>query len=234
MRSLFLAAAAVAALSAPALSTPALAAPAAAHPDLTGVWRITGYSQALKSEDGKPAPLTPAAQAIYDQHKAALAKGDHEFDPAAACIPEGLPRMMLVDKPFEILQRDKAVYFVAQNRLPRRVYFDEPLPTDPELLYLGYSIAHWDGSTLVIDSSGFRDVTLLDDAGMPHSDQLKLTERYSLSKDGKGLDLKITLDDPKVFTRPWTAVAHYQKKPGYQIPEEVCAEGIATTAPKGR
>jgi hypothetical protein len=221
-----------AAAAAVALASPALAAPTA-HPDMTGVWQITGYSPTLKSADGQPPPLTPAAKAVYDKNKAALAKGDHSWDPAKACIPEGLPRLMTVNKPFEILQRDKAVFFVAQNRLPRRAYIGEQLPTDPELLYLGYSVGRWDGDSFVVDSSGFRDVTFLDDSGMPHSDQLKLTERYTPSKDGKGLDLKLTITDPKTFTKPWTsATIHYQKKPGYQIPEEVCAESLKTTAPR--
>jgi hypothetical protein len=226
MRPMLFVAAAVAVLASPVMAAPA------AHPDFTGAWSVAGYSPTLKTEDGKAPPLTPAAQAVYDKNRAMAAKRDRSFDPAARCIPEGMPRLMLINKPFEILQRDKAVYFVHQNRLPHRAYFGEALPTEPEPLYLGYSTARWEGDTLVIETSGFRDVTFLDDSGLPHSDALKLTERYSLGKDGRTFSLRMTIDDPKTFTQSWTAAARFQKRPGFQLPEEVCAEGLETTAPR--
>jgi len=201
----------------------------AAKPDLTGVWSITSDDSTLKTVDGKTPPLTPAADAIYKKHLAEASKGDRSFDGVTTCLPPGLPRLMLEKEPFEIMQRDKAVYFVSQvNRLPRRAYFNEKLPTDVDPEYLGFSVAKWDGDTLVIDSSGFRDITLLDDSGLPHSEDMHLTERYTLSKDGKELHARFTIDDPKTFTRPWEARAEYKKLPGYEIPEEVCADQLAS------
>jgi hypothetical protein len=201
----------------------------AAKPDLTGVWSITSNDSTLKTVDGKTPPLTPAADAIYKKHLAEAAKGDLSFDGMTTCLPPGLPRLMLEKEPFEIMQRDKAVYFVSQvNRLPRRAYFNEKLPTDADPEYLGFSVAKWDGETLEIDSAGFRDITLLDDSGLPHSEDLHLTERYTLSKDGKELHARFTIDDPKTFTRPWEARAEYKKLPGYEIPEEVCADQLAS------
>jgi len=202
---------------------------AANAPDLSGVWSITSNDSTLKTIDGKTPPLTPAADALYRQHLASAAKGDRSFDSMTTCLPPGLPRLMLVKEPFEILQREKAVYFVHQlNRLPRRAYFIEKLPTDVDPEYLGFSVARWDGDTLVIDSSGFRDVTLLDDSGLPHSEDLHLTERYTLSKDGKTLQARFTIEDPKTFTRPWEARAEYKKLSGFEIPEEVCADQLAS------
>jgi hypothetical protein len=207
----------------------------AAEPDLTGVWHIMGERPALKTVDGELPPLTPAAKAIYEKHLAAAARGDRSFDETTYCLPPGLPRLMLVNKPFEILQRDKVVYFVHQdNRMPRRAYLGERLLTDQDPLYLGYSVAKWDGDTLVVESSGFREGTLLDDAGLPHSEALHLTERYRLSKDGKRIDVQFTIADPQTFTRPWNAKAEYVKQPGYEIPEEVCAEKMESTHPKHR
>ena len=203
----------------------------ASKPDLTGVWSITSNDGTLKTLDGKTPPLTPAADAIYKKHLAQAAKGDRSFDGMTECLPPGLPRLMLEREPFEILQRDKAVYFVSQvNRLPRRAYFNEklPSPADVDPVYLGFSVAKWDGDTLQIDSSGFRDVTLLDDSGLPHSEDLHLTERYTLSKDGQKLSARFTIEDPKTFTRPWEARAEYKKLPGYEIPEEVCADQLAS------
>jgi hypothetical protein len=205
----------------------------AAVPDLSGVWVISHHVGALKTVDGKAPPLTAAAQAVYDAHQASMAKGDFSFDGLTHCLPPGLPRLMLMHEPFEILQRPMALYFVHQlNRLPRRVYLDEALPTDVDPHYLGYSVGKWDGDALVVDSNGFEDGTLLDNAGLPHSDALHLTERYELSKDGKHLHLRMTIDDPKTFTMDWSAEADYTKRPGYEIPEDVCAATPAAKRPR--
>ena len=217
-----------------ALGSPAVAL--AAQPDLTGVWSITSHASVLKTVDGKLPPLTPEAKVVYDKHLASAAKGDRSFDETRECLPPGLPRLMLVNEPFEILQKDKAIYFVHQlNRMPRRAYIGEKLPTDVDPLYLGYSVAHWDGDTLVIESNGFREGTLLDDSGLPHSEDMKLVERYTPGKDGKTLHARFTIDDPKTYTHAWDAQADYKRRPGYEIPEEVCADKLVSKSPiKGK
>lgn len=206
-------------------------------PDLTGVWSIVGHSSALHTADGKTPPLKPDANVVYQQHLASAAKGDRAFDGTSSCLPPGLPRLLLAQEPFEIMQRDKAVYFVSQvNRLPRRAYFGEQLPNpqDVDPLYLGFSVARWEGDTLVIDSASFRDGTLLDDSGLPHSEDMRLTERYRLGKDGKTLHARFTIEDPKTFTQAWEARAEYKKLPGYEIPEEVCADKLVSKSPPQR
>jgi hypothetical protein len=211
------------------LVAPALAR--AAEPDLTGVWLIVKPPTTLKTVEGARPPLNPSGTALYEQHLAAAAHGDRTFDGTGKCLPPGLPRLMLVNEPFEIMQRDKVVYFLHElNRLPRRAYFGEALPADADPMYLGYSVARWDGATLVIESSGFREGTLLDDSGLPHSESLHLTERYQLDKDGRTLHARFTIDDPKMFTRPWEAKADYLRRLKYEIPEQVCAD----THPPGR
>ena len=212
---------------------PALAHAQAGHPDFTGVWSVAPYTGALKPADGQPIPFKPAAKAAYEKNLAAAKSGDKSWDPASQCLPEGLPRIMTINEPFEIMQRDKAVYFVSQNRVPWKAFFGEQLPTDVDPFYMGYSVAKWDGTTLVTDSSGFRDVTLLDDKGIPHTEQLRLTSRFRLGPDGKTMTVAYTIDDPGVFTHPWTATATFAKKPAsFQVPEEVCAEKLVSTAPK--
>lgn len=226
-------AAAAALLAAAPVLAPGLAY-AQPHPDFTGVWSIAAYSPALKAADGKPIPLKPDAKAEYDKHLAAAAKGDRSWDETTLCLPHGLPRLMLQTKPFQIMQRPKAVFFLHQeNRLPHKAYFNEPLPTDSDGFYLGSSVARWEGSTLVVESNGFREGTVLDDKGLPHSDALRLTERYRLGEGGRTMTVSFTIDDPKDYTRTWTAKASYVKKPAsFEIPEEVCADKLASTAPK--
>jgi hypothetical protein len=205
---------------------------AADPPDLSGVWSVVKPLHALKTIDGATPPLTPAARAVYDQHIKAAAQGDRSFDGTTRCLPPGLPRLMYRKEPFEILQKPKVIYFIFQlNRLPRRLYIGEPLPTDPDPHWLGYSVARWDGAALVVESAGFNDLTVLDDAGMPHSEDLHLTERYELSADGKHLHARFTIDDPKTFTHPWIAGAEYVKRPGYEIPEEVCMDKFSRPHP---
>ena len=205
----------------------------AKHPDFSGVWIVSPYSASLKPTDGKPAPLKPEAKKVYDEHLAAAAKGDRQWDETSICLPEGLPRIMTIKEPFEITQKDRAMYFVAQNRLPWRAYFNEKLPDDADPLYLGYHVAKWAGSKLVIDSAGFRDSTVLDDKGIPHSEKLRLTETFALGKDGKTMTVTYRIEDPDTFTRPWTAKASFKRMPSsFQFPEEVCAAKLQSTAPK--
>ena len=215
---------------APALVLALIGIPAcalAAPPDLGGAWSIIGHRSTLKTAEGSDPPLTAAARTIYDKHRSDAARGDRSFDETTLCLPPGLPRLMLMDGPFEILQRDKAVYFIYQlNRLPRRAYFGENLPEGVDPMYLGFSVARWEGDALVIESSGFRDGTLLDDSGLPHSESLKLTERYELGKDGKTLRVKFTIDDPQMYTRAWSTEARYRSLPGYELREEVCADKL--------
>lgn len=213
------------------------ALPAFAHaadpPDFTGAWTVKPYTGALKPVDGQPIPFKPEARAEYDKRLAASAKGDTSWDGAARCLPEGLPRIMIIHEPFEILQKPNAMYFVAQSRVPWRAYFGEALPADPDPLYMGYSIARWDGPTLVVESSGFRDVSAaLDDKGLPHSEHLHLTQRFHMGAGAKTMTVEYTIDDPADYQHPWTARAAFARMPAsFQFPEEVCAAKLATTAP---
>src|SRR5689334_5164805 len=88
----------------------------AAPPDLTGVWSIVSAPTTLKTVDGATPPLTEMGKKLYAEHQQALAKGDRaSFDETTICLPPGLPRLMLVNKPFELIQRKNAVYFVHQD-----------------------------------------------------------------------------------------------------------------------
>lgn len=203
-------------------------------PDVTGVWHRVGYAAAVKPDKG-PLPLNAEAGKVYAAHRAAVAKGDRSHDLTTVCLPEGLPRLMLKAQPFEILQRPGFVAFNYQiNRLVRVAYFDvKPSAENPEY-YLGESIASWDGKELVIETTGFNDQTLLDDSGVPHGLELKLTERLSLIDGGKRLRNRMTVEDPETFTAPWTVTATYERMKGYQIPEDVCAERIGSSRPRSR
>lgn len=206
-----------------------------APPDLTGIWQRVGYTAATTAERGQAPPLLPEAAKTYAAHKAAAARGDKSHDLSTVCLPEGIPRLMLKAEPFEILQRPTLVAFVYQvNRLPRVVYLNEQPTSDDSGYYLGVSVGKWQDDELVIETTDFNDLTLLDDAGLPHSDQLRVLERLSVIDGGKRLRNRITIEDPGTFRTPWTTTVTYQRLPGYKMPEDVCAERIGGSAPKPR
>ena len=204
-------------------------------PDFTGNWHRVGYTPAVKPDKG-PLPLTAEAAKVYAAHKAAAARGDRSHDDTSICLPEGMPRLALKAEPFEILQRPTLVAFNYQlNRLVRVAYFGATPPAENPEYYLGESIAKWDGKELVVETQGFNDQTLIDDSGVPHGTELKVTERLSLENGGKRIRNRITVEDPETFTAPWTVTVHYERMPaGFQMPEDVCAERIGNTAPRSR
>ena len=104
-------------------------------------------------------------------------------------------------------------------------------PKVPDLFYMGTASGRIDGDTLVVETLGLIDTSLLDASGMPHSDQLRLTERYRLTDGGNTLTDEMMLEDPKTFSRPWKARVTYARMPhGTEIQEDVCRERV----PKGR
>jgi hypothetical protein len=142
-----------------------------------------------------------------------------KFDDKARsyCLPDGVPRALESPYPFEIIQAQNRgeIYLIYEiNHMIRRVDMQKPLPPDKELLvlpfYAGHSAGHWEGNTLVIETAGYNDYTFLDNSGAPHSDQLRTIERIRKLDDGKTLEDVVTIRDPVVFTKDWTARFLYQ------------------------
>jgi hypothetical protein len=216
-----IAAASVAALTLGLVSHAALAA--AAHPDFTGTWRVTGFTPTLKTDKGAAPPLRPEARKIYEQRIADRAAKHDVKDPIEACLPHGAVRLMYAPYPMVLLQSNGQLDMIQEaNHTTRLVYIDAK-PVDPEdPKWLGDSTGHWQGKTLVVDTINNDHRTWLDKAGLPHSDDMKVTERLSLSADGLTLTDKITIDDPKTYTAPWTTTVHYKRLPGMELAENVC------------
>ena len=95
---------------------------------------------------------------------------------------------------------------------------------------MGVASGEWDGSFLVVQTKGFEESTLIDSAGMPHSGQMTVTERFTL-QDPNILEDRIKIDDPKTFTEPWETLVTFQRKPGAQIQEDVCLDRIKAGKP---
>ena len=188
---------------------------AGSAPDLTGVWLIDQFQPNLFPKGN--APFTPWAEARF---KLADPKVN---DPNLACLPHGVPRIMFVPLPIEILQVPGKVlmYQEAGNQL-RQIHLDRGHPKEfDSLTYNGDSIGKWEGDTLVVDTTGFNDITWLDHVGLPHTEALHVIERIN-RVDHDTLKDDFTIEDPKAYTKPWIAQQIYKLKPGWEIAEYVC------------
>lgn len=212
-----------------ATQVPAGAAPAS--PDLSGVYWATTYSPRIEPVSGGNPPYKREALAGYKKNMADLAANKLDDRSRSYCLPDGVPRALESPYPFEIVQATNRgeIYLLYEiNHMVRRVDMDKPLPPDSELqvlpFYAGHSAGHWDGNTLVIETAGFNDTTFLDNSGAPHSDQLRTTERVRKLDDGRTLEDVITIHDPVVFTKDWTARFVYQARPDVHIMDYNCGE----------
>jgi len=177
--------------------------------------------------DFKPeeSPLRPGAAELFRRNVAKRGTRD-EQSPTAWCLPQGLPRGDLFNyAPFKIIQTPivVAVLYELDNTY-RQIYTDgRKLPADPQPAWLGYSVGHWEGDSLVVDAAGFNDKTWLDVAGHPHSEALRIQERFH-RRDFGHMDLSVTIDDPKFYTRPFTVKVTETLLPHSDVLETICNE----------
>jgi len=232
----------------PARSLGRNAVPRAADgkPDLTGAWQ-GGSNRRGSWEDANSglgvggtgrdpsAPANPASQQVVTDPAPyqpwAAQKVLESFnkrgidDPLALCLPAGVPRVTIVGLfPFQIVQTPQRIvimyeYMHVFRVIPLNVkHQDDLVPT-----YMGDSVGRWEGDTLVVDVTGFNDRTWLTGTGTFHSEALHVTERYTrVDKDQINYD--VTMDDPNVFTRPWTIHTTMMLREGTRVQEYVCAE----------
>ena len=217
-------------LTAAALCVAALLSPwaQAAAPSFAGVWLVEGDYSTLKTSDGKLPPLKPEAKRKYAVALAARKAGKPTFDTLTRCLPHGLPRLMFAPYPIEVIQDAKQLTFLHEaHHMPRFVYVGDKLPPNDELdgNYMGFSAGRWDGDTLVIDSGGFNDITTLDKAGLPHSDQMTLNERMRLIDGGTRLEDVITINDEASYAKPWSVRVTFKRLPADTwLKEFVCTD----------
>jgi len=164
-------------------------------------------------------PLRPEGAALLKQRSR-----DTINMPTTHCLPAGVPMsefiyaIKLVQAPQEILMLSET------GDPPRQIYTDgRELPQNPDPTWMGYSIGKWEGETLVVTTAGFNDRAWLDASGHPRSESMRITERYR-RRDFGHLDVEITLDDPKYYTRPFSLKASLTLIPDSDILESVCAE----------
>ncbi|MBZ5578776.1 MAG: hypothetical protein LAP40_19620 [Acidobacteriia bacterium] len=199
-------------------------------PDLSGIWQQPNgvkYTVNLAA-DLKPGdvPMQPWAAEVYKHRQDTLSKED----PVGTCHLPGVPQMNAVPYPYKILQyRGEITILYEAFATFRQIFTDgRALPDDPNPTWMGYSVGKWDGDTLVVQSAGFNDQTWLDTGGHPHTEALRVTERFH-RRDFGHIDLKTTIDDPKAYTRPWTVTYELRLMPDTELLEYLCTENNRDT-----
>ena len=158
---------------------------------------------------------------------AALLRQRSQLDrPSLNCLPWGIPASTLFAPVHKIVQTPGLIVMMLEvdSGATRQIYTDgRKLPADPQPLWYGYSVGHWEGDTLLVETAGFNDQSWLDSMGHPHSEAMRVLERYR-RRDFGHLDVAITIDDPKMYTRPFTIQVTHLLQPDTDILEYFCAE----------
>jgi len=189
-------------------------------PDLNGLWnKISPKYGANIAADLKAGDMSPSVQALVDQRVEDIGR-DYM---AAWCLPLG-PGYSASQSYMRILQTPERIVMLNEDLTYRQIHMDgRPLETDPQPNWMGYSVGHWEGDALVVDSFGFNDRTWLDMMGHPHSAALRMQERYR-RRDFGHLDVEVTFRDPAVYAKPWTVGISALLAPDTELIENVCAE----------
>ncbi len=207
-------------LNAPAPRTPD------GKPDLSGLWQPeeNGYSGNLIRDVRDEAIFRPEARAIFKERVENFSKDS----PHSRCLPEGPHQIFGTGGPdhslYRIMQSPGIVAILFEGGGFRQVFLDgRTLPKDPSPTWNGYSIGHWDNDTLVVESAGFNDLSWLDEAGHPHSEELRITERFRRVDFGH-MQFQMTIDDPKVLFKPMTLSIGVRYAADTEILEYICNE----------
>ena len=224
-------------------------------PDLSGIWgnpgwREIGAGSGVSGTGGAPGtpavlprgpglffdigsgvsgglPFQPSALALKKQRMADNMKDN----PDAHCLPMGNMQLYTHPQPRKIIQTPSIVVILYEgNAGIRQIHTDgRPLPNnDPQPWWFGYSTGKWVGDTLVVETTGFRDGGWLDVNGSPLTDAAKMTERFTRVNYGN-LDIEVTVDDPKAYTRPWTVTIKNEIMLDTELIEFICLENEKST-----
>jgi hypothetical protein len=211
-------------------------------PDLSGVWRpvldpnvkgtngelLPRYFVSITGEV-KPddAPFQPEAAALFKERLGRNGKDD----PTSYCHPVGVPNINTVPLPYKIIGTARSIVILYEADTTFRQIFTDgrKLPDDPMPSWMGSSVGHWEGDTLVVETVGLNDKGWLDRVGHTHSDALRIVERFR-RKDFGHMDVQVTIDDPKTYTTPITFTQPQTLLPDTDLLEYFCTDNEVDTA----
>jgi hypothetical protein len=209
-------------------------------PDLSGVWIANGAIRLLEGDQAAeairqadlaaarsplPPPEPPPYKPEYEKVRQEYLARRGIDDPMARCLISGVPRISARPLPFQIVQTPGLMVFLYEVHHAFRIIPTDGRahPDDVEPSYLGDSVAHWEGDTLVVDVVAFNTKTWLAGVGSVHSEQLHVTERYTRDSFDT-IRYDVTMQDPEVFTKPWNTHEVFRLRPNERIREYECIE----------
>jgi hypothetical protein len=203
---------------------PNLSAPAPktrdGKPDFSGIWKApTGKYLENLGADGIEIPMQAWAAKLYEERQ----DNEGRDRPSGRCLPHSVTDFDAHFNPKKIIQIPGLIAMLFESYHSYRQIFTDgrPLPKQPDPAWFGYSVGKWEGDTLVVDTVGVNEKTWLDDAGHPHSDAMRIIERFRRPDFGH-MEVKVTIDDPKAYTKPWTATIGWEYFPDTELLDWVC------------
>jgi hypothetical protein len=189
-------------------------------PDFSGIWRAPTpkYLQNLGA-DGVEIPMLPWAAKLYKERT----EDDGKDRPSGRCLPHSVTDFDAHFTPKKVIQTQGLIAMLFESYHSYRQIFTDgrPLPEDREPAWFGYSVGKWEGDTLVVNTVGINEKTWLDDGGHPHSDALRIIERFRRPDFGH-MQVQVTIDDPKAYAKPWTAAIPWELVPDTELLDWVC------------
>ena len=189
-------------------------------PDFSGLWENQGgdYYYNNIAADLQPGDVAPWADALFQKRRLEFGKDSME----TKCQPFGPVYLTTPFREQRIVQTPALIVFLFDDMMHREIFMDgRALETDPNPTWMGYSVGRWEGDVLVVESNGYSDRTWLDFNGHPHTEALRITERYTRRNFGN-IDLQVTMVDPKAYLKPITFKMPIQFKADTELLEFVC------------
>jgi hypothetical protein len=199
---------------------------------LAGLWSNAEFNNSgtyvprngvIRTTTGELPPLQPWAAELLEKRIKEGEAGRPFATTKSMCLPAGIPQMMFGPRlPVQILETPGQVSILFEDFMNFRIIrLDTAHKEDPDPSFMGDSVGHWEGDTLVVDTIGLSERTTLDPIGMPHSDQLHVVERIR-RVDENSIEVVVTFEDPETFRRPWTSRTSFQARQEVRIEEFLC------------
>src|SRR5437867_7922081 len=194
-------------------------------PDLSGFWmpadsvrHLLNLAADLKPED---VPLQPWAATLYQERIENNGK-DH---PGVRCLPSGIPEKNSIPDGLKVVQTPDLLLFLYESRtIYRQVFTDgRPLPRNAQPTWMGYSVGRWSEDAFIVEMIGQNGKTWLDMRGLPGTEALHVTERYTRPTIGT-INIDVTIDDPMAYTKPWSVKLSWKLVPDTDLIESICEE----------
>jgi len=214
-------------------------------PDLSGLWHASQTPPCLDSRGverpcgsavggsplggnlgrklpGGKLPYQPWAEKLRDDRLKVMSIDD----PHVRCLPDNPPRHWTLPHMTKAVHTPKLLVLMYEvNAMYRQIFLDgRPFPADMNPTWTGYSVGHWEGDALVVETKGFRDDLWIDTDGSPMSDAAKMTERFRRPNFGT-MEIELTIDDPKTYTKPFTVTLSESLEADTELVDEFCLEG---------